>query len=162
MIKITEVQGDIFDKKNAIIVHGCNAMGVMGKGVAGQVKLMYPGAFQVYREAFSKAVSEGVSNLELGNITAYKKTSDAGWIINMVTQMDYKRAGNEPGQLFSTYGLIKGFQELNKFLRVIDPAGNLPIVVPRIGAGLGGGDWDHIRPIIEASVNDRELFIYTL
>ena len=36
--------------------------------------------------------------------------------------------------------------------------------MPRIGAGLGGGDWGRVLPLIEAMAKDHDLdvYVYTL
>ena len=47
-MKIEYRQGDLFQTDVRHIVHGCNAQGVMGKGVAKLVKELYPKAYNEY------------------------------------------------------------------------------------------------------------------
>lgn len=39
-------------------------------------------------------------------------------------------------------------------------ANKMTIAIPKIGAGLAGGDWETIRPILEEVFNDYDLTIY--
>ena len=50
MIKI--IDGNLFDTKAHIICHQCNCQGVMGSGVAAEVKRRYPYVFNSYRKDY--------------------------------------------------------------------------------------------------------------
>jgi O-acetyl-ADP-ribose deacetylase (regulator of RNase III) len=47
-MKVEYVKGDLIQGKQAMIVHGCNAQGVMGAGVALAIKQRLPFAFEAY------------------------------------------------------------------------------------------------------------------
>ena len=49
MNKIKVKLGDICSVNSGIIVHGCNAQGVMGSGVAKAIRLKYPQVFEDYK-----------------------------------------------------------------------------------------------------------------
>jgi O-acetyl-ADP-ribose deacetylase (regulator of RNase III) len=36
------------------------------------------------------------------------------------------------------------------------------VAMPKIGAGLGGGDWKIIEAIIESAFHDRDVYVYEL
>ena len=44
------VKGNLFDEPQEIIVHGCNARGVMGAGFAKDLKEKYPENYKEYRK----------------------------------------------------------------------------------------------------------------
>ena len=52
MIKI--IDGNLFDSKAQIICHQCNCQGVMGSGVAAEVKRRYPHVYKAYRKDYEQ------------------------------------------------------------------------------------------------------------
>ena len=43
-------KGDLLTTDADIIVHGCNCQGVMGSGVAKQIKEKFPNAYTIYKQ----------------------------------------------------------------------------------------------------------------
>lgn len=58
MGNIRIVNGDIFQSDADVIVHQVNCQGVMGSGVARQVREKYPYVFQKYQELCSRYKAE--------------------------------------------------------------------------------------------------------
>ncbi len=85
-MKIVTKTGNLMDVTEGHIVHGCNAQGVMGSGVALAVKNKYPGAFDDYRAIYE---DEG---LELGLPYPYMPTPNLV-IWNAITQEWFGHAG---------------------------------------------------------------------
>lgn len=55
--------GDVLTNPDSnIIMHGCNCQGVMGSGIAKQIKLLFPEAYEHYRKIYLK------NGLGLGDI----------------------------------------------------------------------------------------------
>jgi O-acetyl-ADP-ribose deacetylase (regulator of RNase III) len=145
-MKIKTQIGNLLHITNGHIVHGCNAQGVMGSGVALGVKNMYPTVFADY-ERIHKS-----TGLELG--VAYPVTVDSGLVIwNAITQNIY---GNT-GRMVSYDAIETCFAQINwhlkeggynneKFLQAPE------LHIPLIGAARGGGNWEIIREIIEQTV----------
>ena len=142
---IEYVKGNLLDVQSGIIVHGCNAQGVMGSGVALAVKNKYPECFEEYKTEY---VQYG---LNLGDIIWWNNDLDGTknlsvssmlFIANAITQQNY---GTDRRHV--NYWAIA-----NVFKEVIRQATNTKSVVhfPKIGAGLGGGRWE----IIEEIIND--------
>ena len=52
MVRI--IEGNLFDTKAEIICHQCNCQGVMGSGVAAEVKKRYPEVFKAYRKDYEE------------------------------------------------------------------------------------------------------------
>lgn len=143
--------GNILDATNGIIVHGCNAQGVMGSGLAKALRDKYPQAFEAYHEVYER------QGLELGNVVLAEITETLV-IANAVTQWHYGRDKIK----YVSYPAIQ-----HTFAQIADAANQLNIQVhyPMIGAGLGGGDWAIISEIIDTAFEPypdvvRTLWIY--
>lgn len=147
-MKIIYKEGDVCKAVEDIIAHGCNAQGKMGSGVAKAIRAKFPEAYAAYIEE---------DELELGTvITAF---SNDKIIANCITQEFY---GND-GRLYADYDAIRRcMRELHAILK--EPKGfgaaNLTVAMPKIGAGLAGGDWTIIEKIIEEEFTDVEPVVY--
>lgn len=140
---------------NAIIVHGCNAKGVMGKGIAKSIKDLYPAAYLKYKE------HERKNGLVLGDIPTAKVNDNNLFVVNGITQQEYWVPGASKSNVYVNYDAIAlVFENLRLWMKVnkID----LPIHYPAIGAGLAGGDWERINNIINAELygHDHHLWIW--
>lgn len=137
-MKIVTKIGNLMDVTEGHIVHGCNAQGVMGSGVALAVKNRYPGAYNDYREIYE---NEG---LNLGEAYPYLLT-DKLVIWNAITQDNF----GQPTRNCSYDAIQTCFDNIN-FAIINNPTlGVQHIHIPFIGAGLGGGSWNIIKAIIE-------------
>ena len=136
MIKL--IQGNIFDTTLEIICHGVNCRGGFGSGLAGQIAKRWPRVRQAYLYKFNK---EG---WELGDMQLVFSTDkfELPIIANIATQKNYGYDGN----LYADYNAIR-----TGLKKVFDYAArcNLSIAMPKIGAGLAGGDWNVILKIIQ-------------
>jgi O-acetyl-ADP-ribose deacetylase (regulator of RNase III) len=142
---IIYVKGDLFSTKCKYIGHGCNAQGVMGSGVAKQVKEKYPKAYEKYMSIFKQG------KLRLGDYHLALTGKDDQYILNMITQENY---GVTPGKRYVSYDAIDSiFSRLNDFEE---------IAIPKIGAGLGGGDWKVIEAIINSRTPNTKVYVYEI
>ena len=143
----TVIVGDALSPPTGLIVHGCNAQGVMGGGIALAVKNKYPEAYDAYRTAYE------TSGLELGTIIPVEVRLDK-WIINAITQDLYglNRVSFSRGRQVSYDAVAECFYKIVQFARTLD-IDNLDIIYPLIGAGLGGGNWFIIDKIIDEAIN---------
>lgn len=147
---IKTVYGDVLAVERGIILHGCNAQGVMGSGIAKQVKEQFPSAYKIYKDV------ELDYGLELGSVI-WKATDNTynKWIGNCITQTfygDYQRQVNYEA-VAKCMEQVVDFMESNCF--------DLPICFPQIGAGLGGGNWKIISTIIDEIIPDKyEKILY--
>lgn len=118
-----------------LIVHGCNCVCTMGAGIAKGIKAAFPEAFEADR-----ATARG-DRTKLGTCTS--ATIGIGQntltVVNAYTQFDYRGSG-----IKADYGAIRScFRWIRK-----NHSGR-KIGLPRIGAGLAGGDWSRIAAIIK-------------
>lgn len=134
-------KGNLLDVKEGIIVHGCNAQGVMGSGVAKEVKEKYPGAYEQYYNDILNWRNRRLTYL--GMISCYH-VNDKLRIANAITQLNYGR--NTAVRYVSYDAIDDAFKAIGRF----SLEGGWDIHIPKIGAGLGNGDWYVIRDIIES------------
>lgn len=147
-MKIIYKQGDLPECTENIIVHGCNAKGVMGSGVAAQIKKKYPNSARAY---FNMKEN---NKMQLGNFS-YSEEDDGKTIINAITQEFY---GRNPHIVYVSYGAIAHvFMDINKGCKIY---GYKEIALPKIGAGLANGDWNIIEQIIEKECKDVQPVVY--
>lgn len=152
MTKFQTVKGDLLAVSHGVIIHGCNDKGVMGSGVAAGVKNRFPGAFNIYRQAFD------AGELEIGTCTFHQERLNL-WIVNAVTQ-----TLGTPNPL-SYVGLKECFNQTLAFMVALEqargiPYGTLPLLFPKIGAARGGGDWNMISAIIEDALTAYETVFH--
>lgn len=154
-MRYEEIHGDLFDADCDFLVHGCNAQGVMRSGVAKVLRALYPHAFEAYHQ-FCLMVEEPIQRL--GKIVVvdakHHRTGKPFKIVNAITQLNY----GKDGKRYVSYGAIescllylKPFLTENSKTRLDGSFETIPnsvIAMPKIGAGLGGGDWEVIREIV--------------
>lgn len=147
-MKPTYVKGDLFKSVETLIAHGCNAQGVMGAGVARVIKEKYPSAYESYVAHKKKF------GLEMGRVIFAK--SEDRVIANCITQ---KKFGSD-GKKYVDYDAIReAMVQVNAYCRVKKLNS---FAMPKIGAGLGGGDWSVIEKIIDETCNDTQAVVYEL
>jgi len=144
-------QGDLLECQEKWIVHGCNAQGVMGSGVAKAIKEKYPSAFRAYRAA------EEVRGLTLGDLS-WAEQVDGKIVFNAITQEFYGRAGKCYVDYNAIRWMVEGLNHLASEWGVV----GVHVAMPKIGAGLGGGDWNYIEIIIEECSHNFQPVVYTL
>jgi ribA/ribD-fused uncharacterized protein len=137
MNTIKYVDGDLIkladEGRFDVIAHGCNCFCVMGAGIAPQIKNKYPEAYAVDCETTAGDVNK------LGTITYTKNTTPT--VVNIYSQYDTK--GRREGKIDLDYDALRSGMQAIK-----DNFSGKRIGMPKIGAGLAGGDWDVIEKII--------------
>jgi O-acetyl-ADP-ribose deacetylase (regulator of RNase III) len=143
--------GDMLLLKRGILVHGCNAKGAMGAGIALAIKQRFPRAFQVYSETYDRA------GLQLGTIT-HAEVEPELIIVNAITQDDWRRP--DKSAVLADYGAI---ETAFGHVRSLALQHRLPVHFPLIGCGLAGGLWEEVAPRIERALGpDIEKCLWLL
>lgn len=141
-------KGDLLSVTKGVIIHGCNAQGVMGSGVALAIKNKYPKAYDAYKRFEEKR------GLQLSSVSMQQVAAGLH-VANMVTQEFY---GRDLKVQYVSYGAIHlGFENLHGFLDK-----DVTFHFPKIGAGLGNGNWNVIAELIELACPDRKLVCWEL
>lgn len=134
-----------------ILVHICNNEGKWGKGFVLSLSRRWKEPEKVYREQTS---------LTLGKIQMIKVEEDT-WVVNMIAQRGIKSRIDPVTKAVIPpvcYGAVRAC-----LATVNDIAFRTKstIHMPKIGAGLGGGNWDIIERIIK-DVASVEVYVYEL
>lgn len=151
---IEYTKGDLLQAPERIIAHGCNAQGVMNSGVAKAVREKYPNAFTVYKTTYDWW-NHAQNGLVLGMVIPALCGDKI--IANMITQHDY---GRDPNIRYVNYDACRtGFSALQMLARHYNEK---VVAIPKIGAGLGNGDWNVIEAIIKERCNEINVKVYEL
>ncbi|WP_036170395.1 macro domain-containing protein [Massilia sp. 9096] len=134
MIKITD--GNLLTAEVEALVNTVNTEGVMGKGIALQFKLAYPGMFKAYEVACKNGeVKLGEMHVfDLGGLVDGHR-----WIINFPTKGHWRSRSR-------LEDIVSGLKSL---VATIEKLGIKSIAIPPLGCGNGGLAWDDVRPLIE-------------
>lgn len=142
---------NIVRAREGVIVHGCNAQGVMGSGVAKQLRAKYPDIFLPYVQHLEEYRDQDVSPLGTVNFVSVTTTL---LIANAITQEFYGRDGKQ-------YVSYIALRESLKIVAELATARDIPVHIPYlIGAGLGGGDEEKIIRIIETKLKDCDVHLH--
>ena len=140
--------GNMFDQDCEYIINTVNCVGVMGKGVAFAFKNKYPEMFAEYKKECE------VGNIDIGKpfIWKYKDMFEPQIVINLPTKMHWK----DP----STLVYIQN--GLNWLRNYFENKPNSTVVMPALGCGNGGLDWDTVKNMIQESLEDlkTQFFVY--
>lgn len=148
---ITYIQGDIFRGTEDVIVHGCNCLCNFGKGIANQVLRLYPQAYDADKTTKRGDVTKLGTYTQWDGQHCYDLTRTVT-IINAYTQF-YPSVKMKPFDYNAFFSVL---------LKIKDHFSLRTIAMPKIGAGLAGGDWGRIAGIIENVFRDKEIKIYVL
>jgi len=144
-MKVTE--GDLIKKAKQgefdLIVHGCNCFCTMGAGIAKGIKSEFPEAFDA-----DQATLKG-SKEKLGTCS-FAKIEPEGIdlvVVNAYTQFNYHGPG-----IKVNYDAVRSCMKWIK-----ENFEGKRIGLPKIGAGLAGGDWEKISQIIDEELAGEDV-----
>lgn len=144
---LTVVDGDFFNFRADILVHGCNCFVTQGSGIAGIFRKLYPGVYEA--DVFNGRKGD---KSKLGTYSYWQGTHrnfrTAITIINAYTQYNF---GKDTGPHVD-YDAIRKVMET---IKVEWP--NHSICMPRIGCGLAGGDPTKVRRILHDVFDDHNM-----
>ena len=149
-MSINIVNGNIFDTHCNIICHQENCQGVMGHGIAKQVKEKYKGVFNEYKRYCDAHADNREAMLgEALIVDVDYGAAVLDWLVNK----ERKYIANIFGQLTYGTGLRTDYKALVLGLEVVANFAkehNLSVAIPyKIGCGLAGGDWNKVNILIE-------------
>jgi O-acetyl-ADP-ribose deacetylase (regulator of RNase III) len=134
---ITYTRGDLLRAPAEAIVNPVNCVGVMGAGLALQVKGRWPRVFARYLED----CRDGLFAPGFVQVLAVTGSAPIRYVINFPTKQDWRHG--------SRLAYIRdGMQDL---VDAIASKGINSLAIPQLGCGLGGLYWDDVEPIIVAA-----------
>lgn len=135
--------------KSVFILYQVNCEGVIGAGLAEQIKERFPGVSQAYQQKCQDIGSK------LGDIQVCSCLAEAGYcIVNCFGQKGY-----------GTDKRYTDYEALKKCLETVKAYHPAIVRIPfYMGCGLAGGDWSVVTSIIRSVFNDTdmEVEIWTL
>jgi len=146
---ITYKNGDLLKSNCNIICHQVNCQGVMGSGIAKQIRATYPHIFSKYKQLCEQNKLEYLMGVAQICAISEAKTH---YIANMFAQLHYLPRGIN----HTNYEMFRlCCQQLKTLIPIEIADTEFTIGFPYgIGCGLGGGDWNIVRKIIEEEFAD--------
>lgn len=141
--------GDILNEDAEALVNTVNCVGVMGRGIALQFKNAFPENFRAYAAACDRG------EVQPGRMLVFetRQLGNPRYIINFPTKRHWR--GKSRLQDIER-GLVALAEEIrDRHIRTV--------ALPPLGSGLGGLDWEDVRPRIEAAlrdVTDLDVVVY--
>ena len=158
---MNRIDGDLIrlakEGKFDVIAHGCNCMSTMGAGIAPQMAKAF-GCDRFEMELGGRDINK-LGNIDYQTFVLGEKTiwslEDAKnnrnepelTVVNVYTQYNYGRNHYDGATApFDYEAFTLGMRKINSIF------GGKHIGLPKIGAGLAGGDWERIEKIIETEL----------
>jgi O-acetyl-ADP-ribose deacetylase (regulator of RNase III) len=140
--------GDLLDAPEPIIAHSVNAQNKFGAGLAKQIADRYP---DVKTDYLKYGIDPGWSPGDIQYCWIDNK-----WIANCCTQ--------------EHYGRYRDYNDYNAFYKIFielccfcERHGYKSISIPKMGCGLGGGDWGKVEKILRHCIVHKpiDFHVYT-
>ncbi len=129
-----------------VIVHVCNDVGAWGKGFVLAVSKRWKAPELAFR---------GLRNPTLGDVQIIA-VEPSLWVANMIGQHGIRSHNGVPPVRYDA------IREALVFVASFARHRHASVHMPRIGAGLAGGDWSTIAAIIETTLVDISVTVYDL
>ena len=132
---IQSIQGNLLESQVDALVNAVNCVGVMGNGIALQFKNTFPENYDIYRAACRRG------EVVLGKmfVTDLNREVPPRYIINFPTKQHWRQ--------MSKLSYIEA--GLTALIATVERLNIQSIAIPPLGCGLGGLDWNDVRPLIE-------------
>ena len=146
---IEHVSGNLLLADAEAYVNTVNTVGVMGKGIALQMKQAFPEVYEAYRRAAKANLVQPGQML----VVPTGRVGSPAYVINFPTKRHWKGRAR-------IADIDAGLVDL---VRVVRDLGIKSIAVPPLGCGNGGLSWSVVRPRIEAAfapAGDVRVLLY--
>lgn len=154
-------EGNVFDSDADIVCHQVNCQGVMGSGVAKEVRERYPEVYFEYHNLCKTHKNYTAGLLGTAQIIPVyggrDRLGDKGlYIANCFGQDKY---GYDGTQYTSVEALKDAFAKVADVAQAFDFKVAMPY---KIGCVRGGADWDTVKKIIESTFNGVDVELWKL
>lgn len=152
---VNYVKGNLLDSDCDYICHQVNCRGVMGSGIARQIRERWPWVFTSYRTYWERCKNKDESPLgTIWGVAINRDNRDSQWVVNMFSQETFGYYGGR----FTSYDAFAKCLELMRDNLPKDKTIGFP---KNIGCGLGGGNWKIISALIEEILGPtHNVYIY--
>jgi O-acetyl-ADP-ribose deacetylase (regulator of RNase III) len=135
---IRETTGDILLTDAEALVNPVNTVGVMGAGLAAQVKHTFPVIFREYKDACQRG------GLRIGFVIAHPTGTHPRYIISFPTKQHWR----DPSKL---EWIDRGLMSLRQ---TVEELNIRSVAIPPLGCGLGGLAWPDVRELIDKRLGE--------
>lgn len=143
-MRIKEFNGNLFDSKADVLCHQVNTFGVMGAGIALEVRKRFPGVYTQYKDLCKSA--PGDECLHGDALILPTSAEEKQYIANLFGQSDW---GTNYKHLESSLRKVLAWMERN---------GKKTVSMPyKMSCGLAGGNWDTVRGIISSVFDGTDI-----
>lgn len=152
---------NLINTERGVVAHGCNCQGVMGSGVAKDIRAKWPHVYQKYNQLVTASVtpqhptSELLGRVQLIGIDQGELAEpNSLFVANIFTQDRY---GYDGGRYADLAAVKRGLNTTIEFCKGLE----LPLFMPKIGCGLGGLDWEsEVLPIVQSLHDQHQVDVY--
>ena len=143
--------GNILEATENIIVHQVNNLGIMGAGLALQIKNKWPDVYTEYKKYIHQMNTiKSTKHTLIGSIHLVPINNNQV-IINMFSQNGISRTKRT-----TDYDAMEQcFKQIQKIIQET----NHTVAIPyKIGCGLAGGDWNIVQNLIEKYLPNATIY----
>jgi O-acetyl-ADP-ribose deacetylase (regulator of RNase III) len=144
-----EVSGDILLSGAQAIAHGVAPNDGHNQGLALALRENWPAMYKDFRHFCQ------TTHPKPGEMWAWAG-ADGKRMVSLFTQDAAYDHGAKPGRA-STGNLNHALKALRKW---VDTEGLTSLALPRLATGVGGMNWDEVRPLIEKHLGDLSIPVY--
>jgi len=147
-----EVSGDILLTNAQVIAHGVAPNDSFHQGLALQLREQWPALYKDFRHYCQ------TQHPKAGEVWSWMGASGKR-VVNLFTQDAAYEHGSKPGKA-STHNVGHALRELHK-LALAEHFTS--IALPRLATGVGGLEWDEVKPLIEQHLGSLNvpIVVYT-
>lgn len=139
------VHGNILNAQEDIICHQVNCLGIMGAGLALQIRNKFPATYNRYYKTCKQHKPEDL----LGHILFTKENNKI--IANIFGQLNIGKSTTDYRAQINAFKILKQFADNN----------NYSIAIPyNFGCGLAGGNWNIVYKNLQQILINNKYTIY--
>lgn len=146
---IKEVSGDILLSKAGAIAHGVAPLDDFKQGLALSLREQWPAMYKDFRHYCQSA------SPKTGDLWAWKGPN-APVIFNLLTQEPAPHGQGHPGR--ATVPNVN--RALHALKKEVQTQGVKSLAITRLATGVGGLNWDEVRPLIADILGDLKIPVY--
>src|SRR3989338_7687035 len=146
---IHELSGDILLSSAKAIAHGVAPNDDFHQGLALQLRERMPSMYKDFRHFCQ------TSHPKPGGLWIWM-SADGHYIVNLFTQDGAYDHGSKPGHAILSH-VNHALHALRAFAQKEKPAS---LALPRLACGVGGLNWDEVKPLIGKHLGDLDIPVY--
>ncbi len=149
---IHEVEGDILLSKAEVVAHGVAPNDDFHQGLALALRERWPAMYKDFRHWCHQSARHPGEVWSWGGVGHVR-------LVALLTQEPAKFTGGHGGK-----AKVKHVNHALKRLRkVVEQEDYSSVALPRLATGVGGLDWEDVRPLVDRHFGDlgRPVYVYT-